>query len=73
MDMRNFEQCRVMTKSPSWTFIDVFRWKVLPEKFGGGRSYARNFKDTWVKKHRLDLSACSCVQPLKLWGWMQTE
>ena len=51
MDMRNFEQCRVMTKSPSWTFFDVFRWKILSEKIGGGRAYARGFKDAWVKKH----------------------
>lgn len=51
MDMRNFDQCRVMTKSPSWTFLDLFRWKILPERFGGGRQYARGFKDTWVKKH----------------------
>ncbi|WP_084883829.1 hypothetical protein [Pantoea septica] len=51
MDMRNFKQCRVMTKSPSWTFLDVLRWKVLPEKLGGGRAYARGFKDAWVKKH----------------------
>jgi hypothetical protein len=53
MDMRNFEQCRKMTKSPSWTFFDVFRWKILPERFGGGRSYARGFKDTWAKKQSL--------------------
>lgn len=51
MDMRNFGQCKVMTKSPSWTFLDVFRWKVIPDRFGGGRSYARGFKDSWVKKH----------------------
>lgn len=51
MDMRNFRQCKVMTKSPSWTFLDVFRWKVIPDRFGGGRSYARGFKDSWVKKH----------------------
>lgn len=49
MDMRNFEQCRVMTKLPSWTFLDVFCGKVLPERFGGGRLYARGFKDAWVK------------------------
>lgn len=51
MDMRNFTQCKVMTKSPSWTFFDVFRWKILPERLGGGRPYARGFKNAWVKKH----------------------
>ncbi|BCQ35972.1 hypothetical protein ERHA54_35530 [Erwinia rhapontici] len=51
MDMRNFEQCRLMTKSPSWTVIDVVRWKVVPEQLGGGRRYARGFKNAWVKKH----------------------
>ncbi|WP_084276300.1 hypothetical protein [Erwinia mallotivora] len=52
MDMKDFAQCKVMTKSPSWTFLDVFRWKALPEQFGGGRRHARGFKDAWVKKHR---------------------
>lgn len=51
MEMRNFEQCKVMTKSPSWTAIDVIRWKVIPERLGGGRRYARGFKDAWVKKN----------------------
>lgn len=61
MDMRNFEQCRVMTKLPSWTFLDVFCGKVLPERFGGGRLYARGFKDAWVKKHSsLIRSAALC-------------
>ncbi|EGM5038383.1 hypothetical protein IRT72_004823 [Salmonella enterica] len=40
-----------MTKSPSWTFFDVFRWKVIPENLGGGRKYARGFKDAWVKNN----------------------
>lgn len=52
MDMRNFGQCKAMEKSPSWTFFDVLRWKIIPERFGGGRHYARGFKDAWVKKHR---------------------
>lgn len=52
MDMRDFSQCKVLTQSPSWTFMDLFRWKFVPERFGGGRSYARRFKDAWVKKHR---------------------
>ncbi|EJF29702.1 hypothetical protein A936_17713 [Enterobacter sp. Ag1] len=59
MDMRNFQQCRGMTKSPSWTFLDVFRWKILPEKFGGGRSYVRDFKDAWVKKNRTLIRAAA--------------
>lgn len=29
MNMQDFSQCKVMTKSPSWTFLDVFRWKLV--------------------------------------------
>ncbi|WP_052250328.1 hypothetical protein [Enterobacter sp. Bisph1] len=49
--MYNFNQCKEMTKSTSWTFVDFFRWKALPDRFGGGRNYLRTFKDFWVKKN----------------------
>lgn len=49
--MRNFEQCSAMTESPPWTLLDVFKWKILPKKIGGGRLFIRGFKDSWVKKH----------------------
>lgn len=37
---------------PAWTVIDLVRWKLVPEKFGGGRPYIQRFKDGWVRHNR---------------------
>ncbi|WP_309578229.1 hypothetical protein [Scandinavium hiltneri] len=48
MDVRNFSNCEVMTKSPSWGVMDLIWWKIIPTRFGGGIPYSRRFKDSWV-------------------------
>lgn len=61
MDMRDFSQCKTMSQSPSWTFMDVFKWKVIPERFGGGRKFAKGFKDAWVINHRTLIKSASMM------------
>jgi hypothetical protein len=55
---------------PKWTFIDVARWKLLPENRGGGWAYLRRFKDGWVKYNRLNIksSAARYQIPSELLG-----
>ncbi|WP_309578270.1 hypothetical protein [Scandinavium hiltneri] len=45
VDVRNFSNCEVMTKSPSWGVMDLIWWKIIPTRFGGGIPYSRRFKD----------------------------
>jgi hypothetical protein len=33
---------------PKWKSWDVFKWRVLSEKMGGGRAYLQAYKDGWV-------------------------
>lgn len=40
------------TDHPKWGSIDVLIWKILPEKFGGGRQYIQKFKDAWVMHNK---------------------
>ncbi|QNQ20884.1 hypothetical protein HF650_14530 [Kosakonia sp. SMBL-WEM22] len=64
MDVRDFSQCKGMSQSPSWTFMDVFKWKVIPERFGGGRKFARGFKDSWVINHRRLIKSAAMMNKL---------
>jgi len=45
-------QCKESHNSPIWGIIDLLRWKLLPEKAGGGKQYIQKFKDTWVRYNR---------------------
>jgi hypothetical protein len=48
MSDNDFSVCKPMESSPSWGLIDVFIWKVVSDKFGGGIGYIQKFKDAWV-------------------------
>ncbi|WEP51925.1 hypothetical protein NMY27_22275 (plasmid) [Cronobacter dublinensis subsp. beijingensis] len=47
-----------------WTFMDVFKWKVIPERFGGGRKFAKGFKDAWVINYRTLIKSASMMLKL---------
>lgn len=32
--------------------IDLFMWKLVPSRFGGGKGYIQRFKDAWVRHNR---------------------
>ncbi|EOL9020636.1 hypothetical protein ACP6QU_002361 [Cronobacter dublinensis] len=53
MNERNLATCASMTKSPSWGVTDLLRWKLLPERLGGGVDYIQKFKDSWVTHNKL--------------------
>ncbi|MDA8521878.1 hypothetical protein [Acidovorax sp. NCPPB 4044] len=40
--------CNVSNGSPGWNLIDLFAWKLVPARWGGGRAYIQKFKDAWV-------------------------
>lgn len=42
-----------MADAPNWTVWDVIKWKLWPEKWGGGRPYIQRYKDAWVRYNRL--------------------
>lgn len=44
--------CKDSNTGPTWSVIDVLRWKLLPERFGGGIAYIQKFKDAWVQHHK---------------------
>jgi len=44
--------------------MDVFKWKVIPERFGGGRKFARGFKDSWVINHRRLIKSAAMMNKL---------
>ncbi|AXY33098.1 hypothetical protein [Yersinia pseudotuberculosis] len=48
MNGRSFLKCNISNKSPTWGMLDIFMWKVIPNKFGGGKNYIQRFKDAWV-------------------------
>lgn len=37
---------------PDWTTIDLIRWKIVPEKLGGGRPFIQRFKNGWIRHNR---------------------
>ena len=47
------------TESPKWGLIDLFFWKIMPERFGGGIPYIQHFKDAWVQNNKLRILAAA--------------
>ncbi|GKT24366.1 hypothetical protein [Acidovorax sp. SUPP3334] len=45
-------ECRASNNSPTWGLIDLFAWKLIPDRLGGGRQYIQNFKDAWVRHNK---------------------
>ncbi|MBR8224823.1 hypothetical protein [Burkholderia ambifaria] len=51
--------CEVSNDSPSWGLINLFAWKLVPERWGGGVKYIQRFKDAWVRHNRLHIRAAA--------------
>lgn len=72
------ELCDTSTNSsPTWGLFDVFKWKIVPESFGGGRAYIQRFKDAWVVHNKLSIKAAALkyslpVQLLAGVCWIET-
>jgi len=45
--------CGASNNSPVWSVFDFLRWKIVPDRLGGGRTFIRRFKDGWVKHNRV--------------------
>lgn len=60
--------CSAPGNSAKWGMINVFAWKFLPERAGGGRTYIQRYKNAWVKQHKskIKLSALSYKIPSQL-------
>ena len=53
--------CKESNDSPTWGLVNLFVWKLLPERVGGGIAYIQKFKDAWVK-HNKELIKTSASQ-----------
>lgn len=60
--------CDQTNNSPTWGLLDLFAWKLIPERFGGSIPYIQRFKDAWVKhnKARIRLLAARYKFPPEL-------
>ncbi|WAK02396.1 hypothetical protein [Methylobacter sp. YRD-M1] len=45
--------CKDSNDSPTWGLVDLFAWKLLPQRFGGGIAYIQRFKDAWVQHNKI--------------------
>ncbi len=45
-------ECTYDTQPPKWGVHNVFMWKIMPEKWGGGKPYIQKFKNSWVIFHK---------------------
>lgn len=37
---------------PTWGGIDLFIWKIVPDRIGGGKQYIQKYKDAWVAHNK---------------------
>lgn len=51
--------CNQTNNSPRWGLINLFAWKLIPGRFGGGISYIQKFKDAWVKHNKMRIKLLS--------------
>jgi hypothetical protein len=60
------------TNHPKWNSWDIFKWRALSEKMGGGRAYLEAYKDGWIvynkfrikdaaQQHRIPPVLLACV------------
>lgn len=52
-------ECSASNGSPTWDTFDLARWKVVPEKIGGGKAYIQGFKDAWIRHNKLYIKSNS--------------
>jgi hypothetical protein len=60
--------CISLNSSPKWGMVDLFAWKFLPERSGGGKTYIQRFKNAWIKhnKARIKMAALNYKIPSEL-------
>lgn len=51
--------CNESNNSPTWGMLDLFAWKLLPQRFGGGIGYIQKFKDAWVLRNKGFINAAA--------------
>lgn len=51
--------CELSNDSPTWGVVDLFRWKVVPERLGGGKAFIQRFKDAWVRHNKVTIRAAA--------------
>ncbi|MCX7113924.1 MAG: hypothetical protein NTX45_28400 [Proteobacteria bacterium] len=51
--------CNESNNSPTWGLVDLFAWKLLPERFGGGIGYIQRFKDAWVQHNKAQIKVAA--------------
>jgi len=51
--------CNESNNSPVWNSDNIFWWKVVPEMLGGGKTYIRGFKDSWVVHNKLHIKVAA--------------
>jgi hypothetical protein len=56
--------CKESNNSPTWGLVDVFAWKLLPERFGGGIAYIQKFKDAWVQHNKDDIKSAAALHKM---------
>ncbi|QRP64407.1 hypothetical protein I6J77_02795 [Rhodanobacter sp. FDAARGOS 1247] len=60
--------CPVSNGSPTWGWVDLFAWKLVPERLGGGIPFIQRFKDAWVRHNRklITSNAAQYAMPAEL-------
>ncbi|MBT2143622.1 MULTISPECIES: hypothetical protein [unclassified Rhodanobacter] len=60
--------CPASNDSPAWGWVDLFVWKLLPERAGGGIPYIQRFKDAWVRHNKtlIESNAAKYAMPAEL-------
>jgi hypothetical protein len=51
--------CTESNNSPAWGVWNLFNWKIIPERFGGGKKYIQSFKDAWVQRNKTKIIDCA--------------
>ncbi len=51
--------CNDSNNSPTWGLVNLFVWKLVPQRAGGGIPYIQRFKDAWVKHNKVSIKAAA--------------
>lgn len=46
------QSCEQTNSTFKWGVLDLLKWKLIPDRFGGGIPYIQKFKDAWVKENK---------------------
>jgi hypothetical protein len=57
--------CPDASKAPVWSSAEFARWKMLPERFGGGWAFIRAFKDGWIRFNRFRIRSAAAAHSIQ--------